>query len=63
MKAKKKVNYSYLKTSVNNRWDKFYAKKQVEMASTIVKILNKSKVQYHIDLPLIIAKGLIQRKK
>ena len=47
----------------NIRWDKYYSKKQHEMADKIAKILSKARLVVDPKVPMAIAKGLVQRKK
>lgn len=47
----------------NIRWDKYYAKKQQELADKIAKGLAKSKVECDAKIPMLVAKMLISRKK
>jgi len=47
----------------NIRWNKYYAKKQEAMAEKITKMLAKAKIVVDPKVPMVIAKGLIQRPK
>ena len=61
--AKKEKYVADISKISNIRWDKYYAKKQHEMADKIAKIFAKSKIVVDPKVPMIIAKGLVQRKK
>lgn len=47
----------------NIRWDKYYAQKQADLADKITKMLSKAKLVVDPKVPMVIAKGLIQRAK
>lgn len=46
----------------NIRWDKYYAKKQADLADKITKVLVKAKINFDEKVPMIVAKTLIKRK-
>lgn len=61
MKTKGKKVQDVSKIS-NIRWDRYYAKKQHELADKIAKGLSRSKIEFDAKIPMAIAKILVFRK-